>query len=324
MNAMEMNPPPLTSPPLFIVGMPRSGTTLLATILGSHPRIDISPETHFINGFVRDLQRDGVDPDDTEAVWERWTRFHRFAMIDVDPERLRERWLVRAATQDPLKSLLASIIELHAANRGKVRGGEKTPDHFQHIDTLLSWFPGAQVIFIIRDPRAISASLLRVPWGGKYVDQHAEKWMKSMAVVDRYQSDPRFSVLRYEDLVQTPEATIRQLCERIGEDPVPQMLATKKETSVAGSVIADWASDHFAQSARPPQTGSLEKWVDQLSRAQVSMIESITAATMKQWGYEPRIGRLTAAGKWQQKRYHWIRFFKAALRPVSGSKPPAA
>ena len=109
-------------------------------------------------------------------------------------------------------------------------------------------------------------------------------------------------LLRYEDLVQEPDATVARLCKFIGEAPEPAMLQNRSEKNVPNPHRRGWAKRHLEQTLKPIEAGTAEKWRSQLSANQIAAIEEITRPEMKRYGYVPLGRSLTP----QQQRYlHW-------------------
>ncbi len=265
--------------PIFVVGVPRSGTTLLAAMLNAHPRIAISPETFFLEWALRrppaSLARDAGFDD----FWDEYARSTPFAALDLDAEGLRQRF--KTSTARSFADLFAVILRTYAAAHDKPRCGEKTPRHYLYVDTLLEWFPRARVTFVVRDPRAVAASLLLVPWASNDAEEHGWRWRRSMELLARFERDPRVIATRYEDLVRQPEEALKRLCTHVDEAFENDML------EFAGSATALVAGESHKQNVLRPLSGeSLHRWKSQLTARQIATIEHITADGMAACGYE--------------------------------------
>lgn len=271
--------------PVFIVGVPRSGTTLLAAMFNAHPRIAVTPETFFLEWALRhqgaDLRRDL----DLDGFLDAYAHTGEFARLGLDRARLRARF--REAAGGDFAALFRTLLQAYAEHQGKPRAGEKTPRHHLYLDTLRAWFPEAPLLFVARDPRAVAASLLRVPWASNDVEEHAWRWRDAVRGAARHQGDGRFAVTRYRDLVRQPRAELERLCGVIGEDFNGSMLAF---ASSAGALVG--GEDHKAGVLRPLDETSIDKWRRQLSEHQVATIEQITATQMAQLGFRCETGGL--------------------------------
>jgi hypothetical protein len=251
---------------VFIVGVSRSGTTLMRRILDSHSRIAIAGENHFLGHLLpwegaRVYLRRAGDLRDDDAVrrlvdliysGELWRR-----------SRLREpsphwAWLTRRVPREALEARLlagersergvfTAVLRAYADRRRKPIMGEKTPAHIGWVDTLMAWYPEARVIHMLRDPRAVYASELRrrlqhpvtvpyrwlvhVPPLMRVFILHEVAWAWASAV-NRHRDLSRrypdaYRLVRFEDLVRDPERTIAGVCEFLGVDLEPRLLQQK-------------------------------------------------------------------------------------------------
>ena len=147
---------PRMKPPVFIVGAPRSGTTLLRNMLNRHPQFAIVLETQFYN-YVYLRRRAFGDLGQLSAR-------RRFVAEYLATERMHRSGLKIEGLEDRLlrdatsyRALFASLMEHYASAEGKPRWGEKSPQHSLFVEVLCNWFPGAAVIHLVRDPREVVA-----------------------------------------------------------------------------------------------------------------------------------------------------------------------
>lgn len=304
--------------PFFIVGPGRSGTTLVRSLLAAHPRIAVTPETHFLKFAALAAAREGRPgaeaPADPEAFWQALVESPRFLDLDVEPEAVRRR--LNASGEATYRGVFAAMLAAYGARWGKPRVGEKTPGHVRMLDRLLAWFPEARVLLLRRDPRAVVASQLKTPWvrpliappglSGGYlvrsrlaqVARYAEDWRQvHQAIQPQLARDPRVSVVTYEALVRDPEGELRRVCAHLGEPYDPAMLSERSDETVpawrAGRSDA-WRQAHHARTLKPVSTDALETWRGELSAVEAALIEGRCAAGMAAAGYRPATG---AAGR---------------------------
>lgn len=239
---------------IFVVGVHRSGTTLMRSILNSSSQVAVTNENHYFghvlagDGLHRAVRRMGDLRDDRVVervvahVYERVASRHWFR----DPSRAWV-WLRRNVPRAEFQArLLASdrseravfdtLLRLYADRRGKRLIGEKTPAHVRHGDTLLAWYPEGRVIHMLRDPRAIYVSdlrrrrqhpgslpyrvLNRVPGALAVVllVQTTIAWLESVRWLrdNRGRHPGRYAVVRFEDLVTDPRAEVERVCRFLG------------------------------------------------------------------------------------------------------------
>jgi hypothetical protein len=270
--------------PIFIVGVPRSGTTLLAAMLNAHPRLAISPETFFLEWALRDATADLGRDEVFREFWSRYTGSRPFADLGLEGEEVGLRFL--RSDKRTFAGLFTVILNSYAAAQGKTRAGEKTPRHYLYIGTLLEWFPEARIAFVVRDPRAVAASLREVPWASDDTEEHAWRWKRAMEILARFAADPRLVAIRYETLVRNPRDELRRLCSHVGEAFDETMLAFS-----AGATALVAGEAHKENVLRPLSEDPLNKWKEELSRGQVAAIEYIAGEEMSARGYEPTESR---------------------------------
>lgn len=263
--------------PVFIVGVPRSGTTLLRAMLNRHPRIGLSDETYFF--YYVYLRRrafgDLADAANRRRLIASYGATQRMHRLQLDLPRLEAR-LMADGTSYP--AFFATILQFYAEEHGKARSGEKTPHHAWYVDTLLEWYPRGRVIHLVRDPRDVCASLYNVPWGRKTATANADLWVNLTEAAERGQGNPHFLRIRYEDLVSEPERSLRQICGFLGEQFDPAMLGT----APVSTADKPW----FRRAQGELSKDRLGAWREQLNPDDVRLIEAGAGALMRKLGYE--------------------------------------
>jgi len=198
--------------PFFVVGSPRSGTTLLSVLLDRHSRLCVPPETAY---FFEIAPRLWYRP--------RWVSLHRLLRRwpRLDELGLDADTVVRALPRDGAvePALLMTLLGLYAEARHKARAGEKTPLHLLRVGRLFRHFPDARVLCVLRDGREASLSLAAMPWHRGTLAEAAAIWRRSVRVMERWEraAPDRFLVVRYEHLVRSPEHTLRAVMAFLGE-----------------------------------------------------------------------------------------------------------
>jgi hypothetical protein len=236
----------------------RSGSTLFRLILDAHPRIAIGEETGFMGALAATKQIPN---------WARGRGW--FERIGWTEEELDAR----------LREFYSGMFERHALAQGKQRWGEKTPFHSRHIAQMATVFPDAVFVGITRHPGAVVHSLVR-----KFhyrVDDAVAYWDSTNKEILRRGlelGDDRFAMLRYEDLVHGPEATLRELVDWLGEPWSDDMLRhnhihvgrgtprlSAGNTRTRDPISTDLA-DRWADEAPPSLLESLRGRAEQLAR----------------------------------------------------------
>jgi hypothetical protein len=188
-------------PPIFVIGSPRSGTTLLRLILDSHPRISCGEETH----FLRDLEA---------IVGRNWDLVATYGLD-------REWWLSR------IRALYADFQAEVLSRSGKARWAEKDPTYTLHLAFIEELFPSAVYVHLLRDGHDVVASF-RDRWGYKSAARAARtEWARYVEAARQLQGRlpaERFLELRYEELVTDPVVQGQRLFTFLGEDWDPAVL----------------------------------------------------------------------------------------------------
>lgn len=146
-------------------------------------------------------------------------------------------------------------------------------------------FPDAKFIHIVRDGRGVAASVLPLDWGPNTVERAARWWAEEMASGLALESwDPRRVMrVKYEDLVENCESTIRRLGDFVGLEFEPAMLR-------ADGFSLGFRSHQHALVGSPPRADRARAWTATLSQRQVEIFEAVAGDLLVTLGYEPRFG----------------------------------
>ena len=275
--------------PIFIVGAPRSGTSLLRNLLNRHPAIGLCDETYYFY-YVYERRRafgDLAEPAARQRLIDKYLATSQVRHLGIPLDELN-RVLLRDGTS--YAAFFTTLLRCYATAHRKQRYGEKTPQHVFSLSTLCDWYPGCRIIHLIRDPRDVVASLLRMPWGRRNVIANVRLWRDCVLAGERFGASDNCLRVRYEDLVAALEPELKRVCEFIGEDYRADMLLP----SDAPAAAAWW----FQRALEPVTTARRGAWRDQLTRDDVAVIEWVAAPLMHRLGYEreaPAIGRALRA-----------------------------
>jgi hypothetical protein len=262
---------------VFIVGAPRSGTTLLRVLLNRHPAFGLCDETYF-GYYVYGRRRvfgDLSDPQLRALAIRKYLETHRMQRLGLDLGQLASQ-LQSAGTS--YRAFLATILHAYAESMSKPRGGEKTPHHAWLAPTLMDWFPSAKVIHLVRDPRDVAASLRHVAWGPRDSVRAARLWTELVLAAEACAGRPNFRTVRYADLVADTERTLAELCAFLGEEFVPAML----HPDANAKVDLPW----FERAHGPLVADRQGLWRRELSPQDASLIEWIAGPLLTRFGLE--------------------------------------
>ncbi|NUW30371.1 sulfotransferase [Nonomuraea sp. SMC257] len=272
--------------PVFVVGCPRSGTTMLQLMLHSHPRMAVPPETRYVVpvyqrrrefGDMRLAQRRAA-----LAEWIATDRTTKFKELKIDKDEF-----VRECVEGPgsLGSVIGTTFRMYAERFGKPRWGDKRPSYVKQVDILLRIFPDAQFIHLIRDGRDCVSSLKEMPWYTHNSFHAISTWAEAMdAGVKLRRTMPADSYyeLRYEDLTDDPSTELKKLCLFLEEDFDPAMVSPREAAQVAVPVHKVWHSNTHGEVLRT-RVGS---WTGRLEGWEISLAEQALGDRLVANGYE--------------------------------------
>jgi Sulfotransferase family len=305
---------------LFIGGAAKSGTTLLMSLLDNHPQLVVLPEeSHYL-----EKRRDFLNLHSYHAklanLLTNLKPLASAACYDISPEcgidardyaqfdydqfvSLAANWINQPWMNDSL--LLSETIRAYGTVAGVdwhncVRWVEKTPGTESYGDALDELFPEAKLIQIVRDPRAVFASIKNrdVKEHGFY--HHAHKltrmWNRSAREISRLRSNPsRFLVIRYEDLVRNSGKILKAICRFGGFEFSEAML----EPTRAGS---GWLGNSaFYRTFNGISAAPLDKWKDYLTPHEIWWIELHCRKGMESAGYMLRTDACFSLWHWLKR-----------------------
>jgi LPS sulfotransferase NodH len=271
--------------PIFLVGVPRSGTTLLQRILDAHPDVAIAPETFFVRRFAERRKHYGKldDPRHRGKLLDDLVATPEFAEMGLDAREFRATIDARAKRALEYHDVFAEWLDAYRVRRGKRIVGEKTPNHLLAMRRLEEWFPNARFVHIVRDPRAVTESWRNVPWTNGSLEADAEVWRRYLATARR---EPPLRAplheVRYEALIADPEAATRELCRAIGIEFAPAMVHFHATEADALNVEREpWKADAL----KPVQRDAVERWRTRLEADEIAAIEAVVWFEMRRLRY---------------------------------------
>ncbi len=278
--------------PVFIVGAPRSGTTLLAALLTAHSRFDCGSETDFFAFWRGADQRQMLG----DPQWPNRAVAFLASLPAVGGKvheafgiGLREVHDFLAPRRPRAGLLLEALTQTHAQRAGKPRWVEKSPIHLVHVREVRRAFPQAPILRLVRDPRDVALSLQAVPWGARSLLANAYRWQSMDRVsAEFFAADDHSRTVFYEQLVTRPEDELRRACAFLGEEFEPGMLDTRR--SVGGlSRPGEWWKDRAGTPAEPSRAFA---WKRGFPPQDLTALEVVCQEGLDRYGYE-RTARAT-------------------------------
>jgi hypothetical protein len=292
---------------VFLIGSPRSGSTMLARMLGAHSQVFAPAEPHLMPplahlgfGDAR-VERAPYDPVVTQEG------LHALEALLPGGEK---------DVRDALRALTDTLYARALAPSGCELLLDKTPAYALVLPFLTGLYPGARYVVLTRHPLAVWSSYVDSFFDGDFRAAHAhnpllERYVPAVARLLRERPVPLVHV-RYEALVRDPETGLRPLCEFLGLDFEPGMVdyGASAPASPTGRGLGDPVT--VGRESRPT-TRSVSKWTQTLQadperlRQAREILARLADEDLVAWGFEP--GPLRAE--------------VAALEPT-GARPPRA
>jgi hypothetical protein len=293
-------PRPEPPPAPFVVGVPRSGTTLLRLMLDAHPQLTIPPETYFLPQLLRACKSGDATP---ERVMEVITATRRWQDFQLEPISL----LRRLPADRPVKGREAAraFYAAYAESVGKPRWGDKTPVYLKNMVAIQKGLPEARFIHIVRDGRDVALSVLGLLFGPDSVDEAARRWKRKVLRGREQAARLRhYREVRYEDLVADPGSTVRSVCEYLELPWDPAMLDYHRHAAERMAVIArrrerqgldpiptGYGPRIHALTSEPPKEERVGRWRAEMAPADRAAYEERAGDLLAALGYEVGDGR---------------------------------
>ncbi len=270
--------------PFFIIGIGRSGTTLIRLMLHHHPEIAIPYESHFITDYYRNADQYGDLSNDQNL---------RKLVEDILQEDLLLKWdhqfdvdrVLASIELRTLSGVFDAIYSDYANGKGKQRWGDKS-DYLDRVHIINKVFPNAKFIHIVRDGRDVANSVMKMTWGPKDIIQAAEWWHSHIWLGIRIGSvlgEGRYLQVHYESLVENSEEELKRICEFLGEDYSPQMLEYYKDSDKA--IPEDRKGQHYNADSAPKRSRSYA-WKKEMSSTNIAIFNLYAHHSLKELGYE--------------------------------------
>jgi hypothetical protein len=291
--------------PLILCGHRKTGTTLLLSLLDSHPQLCVfPPDSGFFYGYYPIYDFDKYTDDEKKQRiidvlfynfkkdLERWTN------LKADHQRLAATYWERMRSKECSPEILLSEAifafqeTFGGSNASLKRWVEKTTSTEIYAEEVFQWFPDAKMIHVVRDPRDNFASL-KSGWVKRYqkFNDSLERLLQSMIDrgllgmklaslnLERY-GEQRYKVIRYEDLTGKPQYEMEELCQ-FAEIEFDEILM---RPSYFGE---PWMGNNFdGLSFDKPSAVNVGRWRERITDHEAALVELYFGNEMMKWGYE--------------------------------------
>ena len=277
----------ISSSPIFIVGAPRSGTTLFQYMLRSHPDISIpTGESHFFIPLLRNADSFG-DLNEAknirkvlEAMYQQSADFLDTDIhgIKFDIDGLTTQF--KQEGRNTISAIISGLFEKNALGEGKQRWGDKTPYYVLHMKTILQLFPDAQFIHLIRDGRDCALSMFQRKhdfgvYNTFFAAKYWEIYVETGRQVGTELGKKVYHEIRFEELLENPKKVMQGVCSFLNESYSDDLVNFKKSGEAGKTPLLQ----------KPIQNTNKEKWREKMTDRQISLFEGTVGHTLKQCGY---------------------------------------
>jgi hypothetical protein len=297
--------------PVYVGGLDRPGKTTMSAFLGSHPDIAIPGVGSNMWTYFFDRFGDLAEPGNFERCLDAMLRYKHVRYLQPDADRIRREF----RTGEPTYARLFSLFLIHFAERaGKPRWGAQTGLIERYADRLLAAYPDLRIVHMLRDPRdRYEASLAAWPDGRGRAGGATARWRYSTRLAASHERtySGRYLVVRFEDLVREPVATVQAVCRFLGTPYAPQMMAMPEAPTLRAKL------QEGAIPTSPDQLLSVEalgRFRDRITTGELAFIQRHAGELMRRYGYVPEQLDLSIR---QQLRFNMVVYPNQFARMVT-------
>lgn len=298
-------------PLLFVVGNSRSGTTIMARVLGRSQSVHTFHELHFIEETWSPLEEEKLEDIPNKKAVEITAKLINTERDDYIGERNVEKYISEAEqyvaemVSDSglysMQSIFKNFLLCEASLNDKMIPCEQTPRNIFFVKELLTIYPEAHIINMVRDPRAVLHSqknrwkirgqgARNIPirevlrsWSNYHSIITSVFWNSSISAAEKNTSK-RLTTIKYEDFVARPDVIIQEVCKNVCIPHDSNMLNIPRSeggTSSFGQNTGDETNAGI-------KTGSVHRWkrAGGLSLAEIFLCQYITRRNMEKYGYD--------------------------------------
>jgi hypothetical protein len=294
---------------IFIISMPRSGSTLLQRVLGGHPSLVFSSEPWIMLNPVYGTRTAGIETE-YDAEWANLGISEFLEHYTDGPE----------VYDDAIRAFANTIYANAIAKDGGQRFIDKTPRYVLIIDDLIRLFPAAKFVFLLRNPLSILSSIVNTQiqddlWGLENFSEELLRGPESILQGIETLGD-KAVVVRYEDFVSAPEKNLEKICAPLNLEYKPGMAEYDNSNDIQGRMQDHTGINKFSR----PEKSRAESWRDLLNNAQQThfaqcYLQNLGRDTLDAFGYS--YDDLTTAVREAAERQHktgWVFPWHVAIK----------
>ncbi|MGH2963221.1 MAG: sulfotransferase family protein, partial [Solirubrobacterales bacterium] len=280
----------------FVVGMNRSGTTLLRMMLDAHPELTIPPETHFIPDLIKVGREGAATPEALLKVIVAQREWGDFGLTE-DELLARFNAIGSLNAGDAVREFFAA----YAERAGTPRWGDKTPRYVTRMRLIADALPEAHFVHVIRDGRDVALSVRDRTVKDYTVERVAQRWKEKISKARR--DAPllkHYMELRYEELILDPERALREICAFVrlpfdaamltyherSEDRLREMARELPAQGGKTELSVERRMATHARTTEPPDPERVTRWRKEMSASERDAFESVAGDLLAELGYQ--------------------------------------
>lgn len=309
---------------IFITGCPRSGTTMLGSILASSDSVIVTPESHFFNDFIFSHLSELSSSAKKMKMVDYYNNHYRFKQWGINASHIRN--LPEQVTLSSYPKVIEETVKHYAKNHSSHKITDTyiridhTPSNIKDYKLLGSLFPDSKFVYIVRDPRAIYASIKDLDWGPNSAMKLSQLWIEYVAAYFALKKidSSRVFLIKYEDLLDKPDIALKDLCEFLKLQYSESMFSNNSSFKLPKSTF----SQHSLVGKALDKT-RIDKWKKELNSKDIKIIEAYCGSSLDSFGYINFIGgyyRLTKEDKLMSYAKELYRYIPNKFRKKNREK----
>jgi len=272
---------------VFIVGVGRSGTSLLQSMLHAHPDVAFLPETHFFRRYVaRPYSCWKHEREGAETLRSTLASDEEYQRADIPEDELLSPFLNGAQCFN-LAAVYTRLLRLYRGQEEVSVIGEKDPRLVDYLPQIHQSLPEAKILHIVRDPRDVLLSRMNADWSAGRPDWLQVLTYRAQLSRGREQGHhsfgERYMEVRYEDLLGEPEQVLRNVSEHVGVTYSDAMFAFQQS---AEELVHESERSWKEETTGPLLRDKTGKWCKGLSDWQVRLTEQVCNKAFEWFDYE--------------------------------------
>lgn len=261
--------------PVFIVGLPRSGSTLLQGILCKSGVYFPMPETHFFSFVAFDLPHKDLKKEHRERIQNKLVKKSRIKLKRQIPDSLTA-----------VKDIFEFVVDEFNTYDSRTFL-EKTPRHIFFYFEILQYYPAARFICMVREPKnAVSSHLTMSERRNKSVIRVSMLYSKIVSAIFNIRNNSNVFVLKFEDLTDKTEESIKGVCKFLN---IPFNESLIENVSAPSGIIMaheSWKRKNIEE--KKVKRNQPNRWKEALTDEQADLVIFITKTQAQKFGYNPR------------------------------------